>query len=143
MITVLIQLLTAFLSSLGFSMLFGVRRRLLLPAALGGLLCWGVYLGMDAWLGQEFLSCLIAAALAVIYAELHARLLKTPATLFVVPAILPLVPGGSLYYTMENAVHGRLDEARVFGQQTLIAALAIAAGISFVVALRELHTRRL
>ena len=37
---VLIQLFTAYLSSLGFSMLFGLRRRFLLPAALGGLLCW-------------------------------------------------------------------------------------------------------
>ena len=58
------------------------------------------------------------------------------------PAILPLVPGGSLYYTMENVVHGRLEAARSYGQQTLIVALAIAAGISFVVALRELRARR-
>lgn len=138
----LIQLLTAFISSLGFSMVFGLRRRFLGYAALGGLLCWGVYLGMDAWTHMEFLSCLLASSFAVVYAELLARWLKTPATLFVVPAILPLVPGGSLYYTMENVVHGRLDAARVYGQQTLIVALAIAAGISFVVALRELRARR-
>ena len=138
----LIQLLTAFISSLGFSMLFGLRRRFLVYAALGGLLCWGVYLGMDAWTHMEFLSCLLAAAFAVVYAELLARWLKTPATLFVVPAILPLVPGGSLYYTMENVVHGRLEAARSYGTQTLIVALAIAAGISFVVALRELRARR-
>lgn len=140
--TALIQLLTAFISSLGFSMLFGLRRRFLPYAALGGLLCWGVYLGMDAWTHKEFLSCLAAASFAVVYAELLARRLKTPATLFVVPAILPLVPGGSLYYTMENIVHGRMEEARVFGMQTLVVALAIAAGISFVVALREIQTRR-
>ena len=52
--TALIQLLTAFVSSLGFSMLFGLRRRFLPYAALGGLLCWGVYLGMSAWTGKEF-----------------------------------------------------------------------------------------
>ena len=138
----LIQLLTAFISSLGFSMLFGLRRRFLVYAALGGLLCWGIYLGMDAWLHMEFLSCLLAAAFAIVYAEVLARRLKTPATLFVVPAILPLVPGGSLYYTMENVVHGRMEAARSFGTQTLIAALALAAGISFVVALRELQSRR-
>lgn len=138
----LIQLLTAFISSLGFSMLFGLRRRFLVYAALGGLLCWGIYLGMDAWLHMEFLSCLLAAAFAIVYAEVLARCLKTPATLFVVPAILPLVPGGSLYYTMENVVHGRMEAARSFGTQTLIAALALAAGISFVVALRELQSRR-
>lgn len=140
--TAIIQLLTAFISSLGFSMLFGLRRRFLVFAALGGLLCWGVYLGMDAWLHREFLSCLMASSFAVVYAELLARRLKTPATLFVVPSILPLVPGGSLYYTMENIVHGRMEAARSFGQQTLIAALAIAAGISFVVALREIQTRK-
>ncbi len=140
--TAVIQLLTAFISSLGFSMLFGLRRRFLVFAALGGLLCWGVYLGMDAWLHREFLSCLMASSFAVVYAELLARRLKTPATLFVVPSILPLVPGGSLYYTMENIVHGRMEAARSFGQQTLIAALAIAAGISFVVALREIQTRK-
>ncbi len=140
--TALIQLLTAFISSWGFSMLFGLRRRFLIYAALGGVLCWGVYLGMDAWTHMEFLSCLMAAASTVVYAELLARRLKTPATLFVVPAILPLVPGGSLYYTMENIVHGQLEAARSYGQQTLIAALAIAAGISFVVALRELRARR-
>ena len=82
------------------------------------------------------------SAFAVIYAEVLARSLKTPATLFVVPAILPLVPGGSLYYTMEIAVHNRMEAARSFGQQTLVAALAIAAGISFVVALRELQARK-
>ena len=140
--TAIIQLATAFLSSFGFSMLFGLRRRFLLPASMGGLLCWGLYLGMDAWMHAEFLSCLAAAAFAVIYAELLARSLKTPATLFVVPAILPLVPGGSLYYTMENAVHGRMEAARAFGTQTLVSALAIAAGISLVVALRELQARR-
>ena len=140
--TVIIQLLSAFLACYGFSMLFGVRRRFLFAAALGGLLCWGVYLGMDALTHREFLSCLVASAVSIVYAEVLARKLKTPATLFVVPAILPLVPGGSLYYTMENVVHGRLNEARDFGQQTLIAALAIAAGISFVVALRELHTKK-
>ena len=138
----LIQLLTAFLASLGFSMVFGLRRRFLGYAALGGLLCWGLYLGMDAWTHMEFLSCLLASSFAVIYAELLARLLKTPATLFVVPAILPLVPGGALYYTMENVVHGRLDSARVYGQQPRIGALARAAGISFVGALRELRARR-
>ena len=139
---ILIQLFTAFLSSLGFSLLFGLRRRFLLAASLGGLLAWGVYLAADAWMHMEFLSYLLAAAFAVIYAEVLARSLKTPATLFVVPAILPLVPGGSLYYMMNSAVQGHMAAAKVYGARTLTAALAIAAGISFVVALRELQTKK-
>ena len=40
------------------------------------------------------------------------------------------------------ATAGRMEAARSFGQQTLVVALAIAAGISFVVALRELQARK-
>ena len=60
--TVFVQLLTAFLGALGFAVLFGVLRRCLWVAAVGGMLTWGVYLAVDAWLHVEFLSCLAAAA---------------------------------------------------------------------------------
>ncbi len=139
---VIIQLVTAFLGSLGFTLLFGLRRRYLFAASLGGVLAWGVYLAVEAWMKQGFLACLIAAAFAVLYAELLARKLKTPATLFVIPAIVPLVPGSSLYYAMSSAVQGDLISARSYGTQTLVYALAIAAGISLVTAIRQLKTKK-
>ena len=137
-----IQLATAFLGSLGFSIMFGLRRRYLFPASLGGLLAWGVYLVTQSLMHTPFLSYLLAAAFAVVYAEGLARLLKSPATLFVVPGIVPLAPGSSLYYAMSSAVGGDLALARQYGGATLKAALAIAAGISFVLAIRELKTKR-
>lgn len=140
--TAVIQLLTAFFGSLGFSLLFGMRRRHLAAAALGGVLTWAVYLAVTAWLREGFLPCLAASAFAVVYAEALAHWRKTPATLFVIPAILPLVPGSSLYYAMDSAVRGDLQTAKFFGGQTVQAALAIAAGISLVTALRQLETRR-
>ena len=136
------QLLAAFVASLGFSMYFGARRRFFFVCSLGGLLAWGVYLLTDLAFHSLFLSNFAASAFAVLYAEILARYLKSPATLFVVPAILPLVPGGSLYYTMDAAVHGDLLETKRLGSDTLIAALAIAAGISLVMALRELQMKR-
>ena len=139
---VIIQLVTAFLGSLGFTLLFGLRRRYLFAASLGGVLAWGVYLAVEAGMKQGFLACLIAAAFAVLYAELLARKLKTPATLFVIPAIVPLVPGSSLYYAMSSAVQGDLISARSYGTQTLVYALAIAAGISLVTAIRQLKTKK-
>jgi Uncharacterized conserved protein len=138
----LLQLFTAFLGSLGFAMLFGLHRRHLLTASLGGLLVWGLYLLADSRLHSLFLSNLLASAFAVLYAEFHARRLKCPATLFVLPGIVPLVPGGSLYYAMSFAVRQDLEQASQYGTSTLVTALAIAAGISFVMACRELHTRR-
>ena len=142
MIHIITQLAAAFVGSLGFALIFGMRKKYLFAASLGALLGWGVYLIADALLSSVFLPPLFAAAFALSYSELMAKLLKTPATLFVIPAIIPLVPGGSLFYTMSYAVHRDLANARVYGTQTLETALAIAAGISIVLAARELRTRR-
>lgn len=139
---VMIQLLTAFLGSLGFAVLFGMRRGHLFFAALGGFGVWGIYLLIDLLTGSLFFSSLCAAVFAVSYAELMAHLRKCPATLFVITAIIPLVPGSSLYYTMSSAVMHDLEAAGQYGQDTLICALAIAAGISFVEVLRDLRTSR-
>ena len=70
--SILIQLLTAFLGSLGFALVFGMRRRYLFCASLGALLGWGVYLGAEALLASSFLPPLLAAAFAVSYSE-HLR----------------------------------------------------------------------
>lgn len=139
---ILYQLLSAFVGSMGFALVFGMRRRYLFAASLGALLGWGVYLLTEHFLSNSFLPPLLAAAFALSYSEIMAKALKTPATLFVVPAIIPLVPGGSLYYTMSYAVHRDMANARVYGTRTLESALAIAAGISFVLAVRELRTKR-
>jgi uncharacterized membrane protein YjjB (DUF3815 family) len=136
------QLLSAFVGSLGFALIFGMRRRYLFAASLGALLGWGVYLLAELCFESSFLPPLFAAAFSVAYSELMAKALKTPATLFVIPAIIPLVPGGSLYYTMSCAVHRDLANARVYGSRTLETALAVATGISFVLAFRELKTKR-
>ena len=139
---IVIQLLMAFLGALGFALVFGMRKRYLFLASLGGLLAWAVYLTVEALLSVEFLSGLMAAAFAVLYAELMARRLKTPATLLVIPAIIPLVPGGSLYYTMACVVRRDFAGARSYGLQTAEFALAIAAGLSLVIALRDLRARK-
>ncbi len=136
----IIQLITAFFGAFGFSLLFGIRRQHLLLSSLGGMLAWGIYLGINSARQSVFLSALAASIFAVGYAELLARARKCPATLFVVPAIIPLVPGSSLYYAMRHAVDGEFTEAALFGHQTLICALAIAAGISLVTVCRELNT---
>ncbi len=140
--TVIIQLATAFVSSLGFSLLFGMRAKYLAPASLGGLLTWGVYLLCAQIFTGAFLPCFIASAYAVMFAEFLAKMLKTPATLFVLPAVIPLVPGSFLYYAMDSAVRGDRAAAAEFGEKALVFALGIAAGLSVVTALRELRTKK-
>ena len=132
MSTIVLQLITAFLGSLGFSLLFHLRKQLLLPASIGGLLCWGIYLIGTHYYEGVFVPCLLASASAALYAEILARIKKAPATVFLVPAVVPAIPGSTLYYAMSNAVQGEWDIARSYGYLTIQYALAIAGGISLV-----------
>ncbi len=126
---VFIQLVCAFLGSLGFAMLFNVRGRQLLPASLGGLLSWGVCLIAGRFCSSEPVCFFAASAALTVWAELLARALKAPCTIFIVTAAIPLVPGGSLYHTMEYAILGEAESFLHQGVATLLLAASIAAGI--------------
>lgn len=128
-----IELLTALLGALGFALLFQLRKGLLVPAAIGGLINWGTYLAFEQLVGNIFIACFIAAAVSVIYCEICARVLKAPVTLFLVPSVVPSVPGGALFYTMSNIVKKDWDLAREFGVRTAEFALGLAAGICLAV----------
>ena len=128
----IIQLVTACIGALGFSLIFNVRRDLLPAAAFGGMLDWGVYLVAEWFFGGVFLPSVVAAAFASLYSEAVARMEHAPATVFYIPALIPLVPGGSLYYTMSYAVLGEWEQVRSFGASTIYCALGIAVGMSLV-----------
>ena len=56
-------------------------------------------------------------------------MIKAPATVFLIPSIIPLVPGGRLYYTMRAIVDGDADSAKIYAMETIVIALGIAVGI--------------
>lgn len=130
-----IQVLMAALGSLGFGMTFRLPYKRLLLCTLGGGLTWVVYLICEAYIPNAFLCVAIAAAFGAVYAEVLARICKTPAALFTILAEIALIPGGKLYWTMDYLVCGEQAAALRYGAQTVSSALAIALGIVFVAAL--------
>ncbi len=143
----IVQLLTSFTGSLGFCLVFHLRRRFLLPASLGGVLTCAAYFAAERALDGILLPTLVASAVAALYAEVLAALLRAPTTLFLTPALLiPLIPGRTLYYTMYYTVQ-RSPLANGYATQTAQYALGIALGASLMWAfanmgrqlLRRLH----
>lgn len=130
--TEIIQLFTGMLGSLGFALIFRLPYRYLPLAALGGLLNWGSYLAFFALSDRLFLSCLMASALSALYAELLAKRLRAPTTLFLIPTVIPSIPGSNLYYTLEAAVSADFAAAGKNALQTCQWAFGIAAGVSLV-----------
>ena len=78
--------------------------------------------------------------IATVYSELFARVCKTPTTSFLVPSIIPLIPGGLLYYTMQAAVGGDWDGFVTNGSRTIALAVSLAAGIMVVSSVRKMMT---
>ena len=137
----ILQLATAFVGSLGFAMLFHVKKERLLLASLGGLLAWGVYLLMGQVSDQEVVRYFVASVVLTVYAETLARLVKCPATLFIVTASIPLIPGGSLYRTMQYFMMNDLEAFSLQALTTVLLAVAIAVGMLVPTAIFQLGRR--
>ena len=73
---IIIQLIAGMLGSVGFAMMFGLKAKYILSAAIGGFLSWGLYLlGMHIF-DNIFLACLMASAFCAFYSEITARIQK-------------------------------------------------------------------
>lgn len=136
----IIQILMGYLGTLGFNILFNLRGRKLWLASFGGLLSWTVVLLLDTWLPSETMRFFLGSATGALYGEILARVEKTPTTTFLVPSVIPLIPGSALYYTMNYALNKQWS---LFGQQTfytLTLAGALAVGIIAVTTVFRLLT---
>lgn len=125
----LIQIAMAGIGTLGFSIYFRVREKNVIASTAAGILGWAIYLIIYHFTDQLFTANFIAAFLVYIYAEIMARILKAPSNIFLIPGIIPLLPGGSLYYTMHSIVEGNTDMMISEGAKTAIITFGIAAGI--------------
>jgi len=104
-------------------------------ASLGGLISWTVFLLLESVFPGEATRYFFASAIVTVYAEIFARILKTPTTTFLVPSLIPLIPGGSLYYTMNYALNEQWDLFIQKAFYTLQLAMSLAVGIIAVTTL--------
>jgi len=143
----ILQLAAAWLGTLGFAMLFNVRGRRLAYASLGGLLAWAVYLLVERLGANVYLSGFCATVALTLYAEIMAIAQKTPVTVFLVSAAIPLIPGAGLYRAMDCAMHGDWAGFGAEGSYALLFAASMAAGITattivFQLVRSGMHRRR-
>ena len=125
-----IKLIGAFLAEIGFGILFNIHDRKLLAAALTGTLGSLIYELVMQVHGGEVLAMFLAACGLCLVSELLARRMKTPVTTFLICALIPLVPGGGMYYTMLAIIQGNTMNALEIGIDTLGCAGALALGIA-------------
>lgn len=126
----------------GFGMLFNIKGKKLLFASLGGGLSWFVYSLCLNHNISEISSLLISSIIFSIYSEIMARILKTPVTSLVICALLPLVPGAGMYYTMYDVVKGNISSSISTGLHTIASAGTLALGVILVTTITRIITKK-
>ena len=146
-ITIITALVTSFFGSIGYACTFNIRAKRLVAAGFGGLIGWAAYLIAGCFMFSEPMKYFVAALVINIYAEIMAVTEKAPSTVFLVSAIMPLVPGGMLYRTMRFAVTKEWGDFGKLGVETLSIALALALGMlianSVIKSMRKRRRKRL
>ena len=92
------QTLTAALGSLAFGIVYKVRNERLPVVAAGGGIGWFLYSVIFCRWESIFISNMAASVFATLYSEAMARKRKAPVVVFLLPCLIPLVPGGGLRY---------------------------------------------
>ncbi len=125
----LVQILAGGIGCAGFLIVFNVHGKGAPLCVLGGCLTWAVYLVVIALGGNDLMGNFCAALFAAFYSEIMARVRKCPATAFLVISLLPLIPGGSIYRTVNFAVRGNMSMSLDTGLHTAAVAGILAVGI--------------
>lgn len=113
LLTLLVRLVSVTVGSVGFAMMFRTPPRKLPAATLGGMLTYIAYEITIISGGGIMAASFFAAVVMALFSEIFARLMRTPAILFLLSCLITIVPGNALY----NAMHSLL----VYDRDTLLA----------------------
>ena len=96
----IMQVIGAFLGVVGMSIVIGVPKKLIFYSGAVGAIGWWVYLLIEAMYPTlSILQAFVATMVVALISHIFARLLKAPGTVFLIPGIMPMVPGAGMYRT--------------------------------------------
>ena len=121
---IILKSLGAWVAIWGFSRLLNAPKKLECYTAGVGMIGWAVYL-------------IVAAVAVALVSQAMARHFKAPVILFVIPGILPMVPGAGMYRIVYSIVMGPENMVGTYLLETATAAGAIALGIFLGEALQK------
>ncbi len=120
----------AFLATAAFGILFQAPRKSLPISGVIGAVGWVVYIYIRKDLEYDSFYAMFFATVALsLLSELAARIFKQPVTIFVIPGIIPIVPGLGMYRGMAAIIENNYDTGMNILITTGMDASAIALGM--------------
>lgn len=129
----IIQVIAAAVGTIAFALLFGVPRKYYMTCGVIGGTGWFLYLFMTKRMEMTAVEAtFIATVIVVLMSRFSAVKERCPATIFSVPGIFPLIPGGGIYWTAHYIVLNQYNMAMESGIEAVKAAFALVLGIIVV-----------
>lgn len=135
----LVECFYCIMISAGFCVIYQMRGMDVFWGALGSGMGWAVYLLFMNLADSMIISYCLATIVATIYAEIMAVLRRKPSTIFLIPSIIPFVPGGIVFRSMSAWLDGRQNDFLTQGRYAITVAAALAMGIIIGISIMRLQ----
>lgn len=128
----IIKVIGAFLAIISFSVLLEIPKKYLACAGVVGAVGGFVFLFVGERGGNEVFATFLSAFTIAFISHIFARIFKTPVTVFLIPGIVPTVPGGGMYHIGYYMFQNNMEMTGHYIASTLQLAGAIAIALFIV-----------
>jgi len=135
MLKIIIQIISAGIVTFGFALLFNIQGRNLIHTSVAGCLSWLCYLSCKNLGFSEEMSYFLSSVIIGLYSEIIAIKLNAPSNNILIAALIPLAPGGGVYYTMQNLIYKNYLLSFENGIETFLLAGSMALGVVTAIAM--------
>ena len=119
-------------ATLFYCIIMSLPKKALWISSLSSAITYIIFRVVFLSIASEYMGYLAASFFAALSAEVLARACKMPATIFIFPALIPLVPGLGLYRTMLSLVRSDMSGFASEGTKTLFISGIIAVTVAVV-----------
>ncbi|SFC18931.1 Uncharacterized membrane protein YjjB, DUF3815 family [Bacillus sp. OV322] len=137
----LAQLITSFIASASFGIIFNVPKNSIVKCGLVGMIGWLLYYALVENSVNSVIATLAAAFLVAVISLVFAKAYKTPIIIFSVSGIIPLVPGGMAYDAMRHFVQNDYNVAIQLAAKAFMLSGAIAMGLMFAEVMNQVYIK--
>jgi len=137
MLDLFLEMFYCFAATFFFALIMNAPKKTLLISSITAAFGYIVYEYFIIH-GHTMLGFFMGTTLVATFGEIFARKLKMPATIFIFPAVIPIVPGFGLYETILAFVENDVLTALETGVTTIlnIGCMAIAMALVSLLALK-------
>ena len=130
---IFIQLIASFIGVVAFSIYLEIPKKYIAVVGGVGSIAWITYLLCTYINLPDVLSYFISTLVVAIISIILSKTLNAVSTIFLIPGILPTVPGVAMYKMIYSLINNNRGEATYYLMQSIF----IAAGIALAIFITE------